>query len=636
MELQPFHLLCKDFPPFTQLTEEQLRELSNHATPRQFSKNQWIFHEDAPNEDVKIYFLVNGLARNLLHKKNGSTVSLRFYYPGDLLGLVIAFAPNNRTYSVQAMEHCVVYELNKATIMNLMKINDDFSTGIWNRIGESMKSVYDEMKDANSGDDDQLTLLRTRVDSLMWPVHTIKDSEPLSVAAKEMIDQSRSGLIVLNGQNQTVGMITQKDLLRSMIVSTSSPTIVKEWMKPVPFSLQWDAFAYEALSIMKNEDLHVLPVYDGERVVGMLTPSSFLYLNESPYLNITHQVVDADTSEELHSLGSKEQVPVQTFIQDLLDADAYAFDVTEVLTKYHDQLYRRTIQLAEKQLEADGLGKPPIPYAFIVMGSQARREQTFYTDQDNGIILSDYEHLANKKSIENYFLELSKVVNERLVKCGFPLCKGGIMANHSQWRKSLSAYKDDINRWMKEIDAEEIQAFTMLFDFRPVYGDHTLAKELRKYVSERAAKSLVMQQHLMKDALRYRLPSNPFGLIKQKDKVIHVKTAGLMQLVYAVRIQAIKYGIMEVSTIKRLEALKREKRMHPRDAENAKTALHYFLSYRLQNELKHLNEGTPLKNEIPVVTISKEDRAKWKEAIQVAHRMHQVIKISFNRNRVGT
>jgi CBS domain-containing protein len=287
-------------------------------------------------------------------------------------------------------------------------------------------------------------------------------------------------------------------------------------------------------------------------------------------------------------------------------------------------------------MKSEGFGTPPVNYCFIVMGSQARHEQGFRTDQDNGMILNDYDHLPNRNEIEKYFKHFTNKLNNHLSLVGFPECTGGIMAKENKWRKSLSEWKKEILDWKKELDAEEIQNFTMFYDFRPIYGDFSLAEEVREFLTDKAKRSKTLQQLLMKDALRFKVPAHPFGLmnLKQKNKKINVKKTGLTQIIYSIRINAIKYGINEVSTIKRLDALKKLHVMHPRDVENAKTALHYLQFYRLQQNLVELSKNEQVSNDINVFELSKEDRTKLKQALQVAHRMQQITKISFNRNRV--
>ncbi|WP_113929174.1 putative nucleotidyltransferase substrate binding domain-containing protein [Bacillus sp. P14.5] len=270
------------------------------------------------------------------------------------------------------------------------------------------------------------------------------------------------------------------------------------------------------------------------------------------------------------------------------------------------------------------------------MGSQGRGEQSFNTDQDNGIILADYDHLANPKAVENYFERFTQKINTKLALCGFHECTGGIMAKELKWRKSFSQWQAAINDWLYEIDAEEVQSFTMFYDFRPIFGDYSLAEDTRSYIAKKAQKSLNLQQLLRKDAIRFRIPINALGRInlKGRNKRFNIKKAGLMQIVNMVRIHSIKHGIKEVNTVQRLDALKEMKVFHPRDAENAKTALHYLLYYRLNQNLSELAENHELTNELEVEQLTKEDKRKLREALQIANRMQQVMEISFNRNRV--
>jgi CBS domain-containing protein len=176
----------------------------------------------------------------------------------------------------------------------------------------------------------------------------------------------------------------------------------------------------------------------------------------------------------------------------------------------------------------------------------------------------------------------------------------------------------------------------MFFDFRPIYGDYSLAQEIREMMVEKAKNSLTMQQLLRKDAIRFKVPVSALGRInlKPKSKVLNLKKSGMMQIINMIRIHSIKYGIKDVNTVKRLQSLQQLQAFHPRDVQNAKTALHHFMTFRLNQNLLELEEKKPLSNDISLLELSKEDKRKLKEALQIANRMQQVLEISFNRNRV--
>ncbi|WP_245823476.1 DUF294 nucleotidyltransferase-like domain-containing protein [Metabacillus halosaccharovorans] len=630
------HLL-KDYYPFSLLTEFQLQELADKASHKQFSKNEFIFHEDEAVDDIDLYFLVSGLAKNILHQSNGKQLSLRYYYPGDIIGLMVMFTSGELNFSVQALENCTVFKLNKRHFFEIMTRNNDFSKVIWGSIGERTKALYDEMKNKASHDDDEenVHLLKTRVKLLMDPPIFVPPHYTMSDAAKILKDQNASGLIVSRDSSKMLGMITYDEILT--FASTSPATnLVSDWMNPIPAYVDADAFAFEALSFIKNKLSKCIPVLNNQKVIGMLTSRSFLNLENSSYLDLTYNVKKSTSLEDLVIHGPLVNKTLHAFVQELVEKESYAYEVSEMITNHNDNLHRHMIKLTENEMKQQGYGTPPINFCFIIMGSQARNEQGFRTDQDNGMILADYEHLSNREEIEKYFNTFTQKLNTSLRQLGFPECTGGIMAKEDKWRRSVSQWKKDIQTWKDELDAQEIQNFTMFYDFRPIYGDFSLAGEVRTFLNEKAQHSKTLQQLLMKDALRFKISAHPFGLIniKQKNKKINVKKTGLTQIIYSTRINAIKYGVNEVSTIKRLNALKNIQAMHPRDVENAKTALHYLHYFRLRQNLKELENNDHVSNEIPIHDLTKEDRMKLKEALQVAHRMQQVTKISFNRNRV--
>ncbi|MBU7593075.1 cyclic nucleotide-binding domain-containing protein [Metabacillus halosaccharovorans] len=637
MSMSELKHLLKDYYPFSLLTEFQLQELTDKASQKQFSKNEFIFHEDEAVDDIDLYFLVSGLAKNILHQSNGKQLSLRYYYPGDIIGLMVMFTSGELNFSVQALENCTVFKLNKRHFFEIMTRNNDFSKVIWGSIGERTKSLYDEMKNKASQDDDEenVHLLKTRVKLLMDPPIFVPPHYTMSDAAKMLKDQNASGLIVSRDSSKMLGMITYDEILT--FASTSSGTnLVSDWMNPIPVYVDADAFAFEALSFIKNKLSKCIAVLNNQKVIGMLTSRSFLNLENSSYLDLTYNVKKSTSLEDLVMHGPLVNKTLHAFVQELVEKESYAYEVSEMITNHNDNLHRHMIKLTENEMKQQGYGTPPINFCFIIMGSQARNEQGFRTDQDNGMILADYEHLSNREQIEKYFNTFTQKLNTSLRQLGFPECTGGIMAKEEKWRRSVSQWKKDIQTWKDELDAQEIQNFTMFYDFRPIYGDFSLAGEVRTFLNEKAQHSKTLQQLLMKDALRFKISAHPFGLIniKQKNKKINVKKTGLTQIIYSTRINAIKYGINEVSTIKRLNALKNIQAMHPRDVENAKTALHYLHYFRLRQNLKELENNNHVSNEIPIHDLTKEDRMKLKEALQVAHRMQQVTKISFNRNRV--
>ncbi|WP_082892724.1 DUF294 nucleotidyltransferase-like domain-containing protein [Rossellomorea aquimaris] len=623
--------------PFDVLTEEQLHDIISGSKYTTFKKGEFLFHEDETVEELDIYFIVSGLAKNVLHRSSGKQYSLRFYYPGDLIGIMIMLTSGEMTFSVQAMEDCNVFRIRKDHLLDVMTRNNDFSKIIFESIGNRMKTLYDEIKtkSATETDDENITLFRTKVHTLMERPVFIKEYDTIISAARKMKDEDTYGLVVVDDNHKMLGILTQREIL-SYITNSPLSESVKDWMKKKPFWIRDESFAYEALSYFKHEEVDFVPIIRNDAVVGVLTSTSFLNIQDSNYLDLSYKIQKALTNDELVKLATVKSKTFQQFIGDLLLQDSLGYDICEVISNYNDRLHRKIIQLSEREMRQEGYGSAPINYCFIVMGSQGRSEQGFHTDQDNGIILDDYNHLTNLDKVDHYFQAFTEKLNLKLAACGFPECTGGIMAKEQKWKRSYTDWKRAIDQWLHEIDAQEVQNITMFYDFRPIYGDYSIAEEIRSYLAEKSKRSLNMQQLLRKDALRFKLPVGPLGRVnlKPKNHLFNIKKSGLLQIVNMVRIQSVKYGVKEVNTIKRLQALKNMQAFHPRDAENVKTAMHILLSMRTQQNLHQLNEGLPLSNEIDMRTLTKEERQKLKESIQIANRLQQVMEISFNRNRV--
>ncbi|OEH92694.1 DUF294 nucleotidyltransferase-like domain-containing protein [Bacillus solimangrovi] len=636
MNQSEFQNLIHKYYPFDLLTEQQLNMLISEAHYMTFSKNEYIFHEEDSIEDLDIFFLVSGLAKNVLHRSNGRQFTLRFYYPGDLIGLMIMLTSGEMTFSVQALEDCTVFKFNKKNFFDLMTENPNFSKIIFESIGNRMKTLYDEIKMKSSQEEDEnITLFRTKVKDLMNSPVFIHPETTIEEIAQKMKKKNTYGLIVSEDGQTLNGIITQHELV-DYLIEKDNDFSLKKWAKRKPYTIQDEAFAYEALSYFKNDEVKFVPVLHQNTVVGTLTSRSFLNVQESNYLDLTYKITLAKTVQELIKLGPVENTTFHAFIRELIEKDSWAFDVCEVITNYNDTLYRQIIKITENEMYLEGFGYPPVNYCFIVMGSGGRKEQGFSTDQDNGIIINDYVHLPNHKAITVYFERFTNKLNEKLTICGFPECTGGMMARELKWRRSQSGWKQAIESWLKKMDAEEIRDFAMFYDFRPIFGDFSLAEEIRNNITLKVKRSLTLQQLLMKDAIKHRVPVGMLGMvnIKPKHKTFNLKKAGLMQITSIIRINAIKYGIGEVNTVKRLKALKSVQAYHPRDTENAKIALHHLLSFRIKQNLEELAQQKPLTNEISLALLTKEDRRKLKEALTIVNRMQRATEISFNRNRV--
>ncbi|UOQ93686.1 DUF294 nucleotidyltransferase-like domain-containing protein [Halobacillus shinanisalinarum] len=631
----PFEFYRNQYP-FELLTNKEFEEIFGHAVVKEYSTNEFIIHEDENNDMIDIHFLVSGLAQNIMHRSNGRQLSVRFYYPGDLVGVMILLTSGEMRFSVQALEPVKTLCFDQASFLKIMSNNTQFSKVVLDGISHLMKSLYDEIKYKSSTDEqDDRELYKKRAGAYMEPPTFIHPTESVEKAARMLQQQKVEALIVSEDRESLLGMIGYGDLLKAYFENNHQDS-VNDHMSEESYSISDQEFIYDALSYLKHHPTEIIPVHHKDKIVGILRQSSFFTIKNSVYFDMTYRISNATSVDEIKALSPVYNQGFQQFVASLIDEQMFAYDIAELMTNYNDRIHKQIVQIAEDEMIAEGYGTPPINYCFLVMGSEGRKEQAFSTDQDNGMILSDYNHSRNKQHIEQYFLYFSQKINAMLNECGYPYCTGGIMAKEDKWRQQMSEWHNSINDWIKKMDAEEIRDFTIFMDFRPISGDFSLAYDLKKYVTQLVQRSLGLHQLLMKDTLRFRVPVQPFGRISGvgKKRTLNLKKSAIMQIVNAIRIYSMKYGVESINTINRLDALAEQERFHPRDVENTKLALHRLMLFRLKENLNQLQNQEPLSNDLRLIQLNKVERRSLKDALLIAKRLQQVLELSYNRNRV--
>ncbi len=174
---------------------------------------------------------------------------------------------------------------------------------------------------------------------------------------------------------------------------------------------------------------------------------------------LVRDIDQAATLEELKSYHNQ----IQTLVLHLVGTGVPPRELVRMIALLNDQLLMRLIELLRVGQFSDLTEK----FAFIVLGSEGRREQTLTTDQDNAIIYADDLSVDEVAKIEAF----SVVLIDALIEIGVPACPGGIMAKNAFWRRSFSEWEEILKRWLTNPLPENILNGSMFFDLRTIYGD---------------------------------------------------------------------------------------------------------------------------------------------------------------------
>ena len=94
-----------------------------------------------------------------------------------------------------------------------------------------------------------------------------------------MVDKNVSSLVVINHDKQTVGIITERDIARGICIhdSISKEFKIHHLMSSPLVTIDPNLSAEAAANVMLQNKVRNLVVKDGDRPVGIITASNFIY-----------------------------------------------------------------------------------------------------------------------------------------------------------------------------------------------------------------------------------------------------------------------------------------------------------------------------------------------------------------------
>ncbi|MEW6047854.1 MAG: DUF294 nucleotidyltransferase-like domain-containing protein, partial [Bacillota bacterium] len=318
----------------------------------------------------------------------------------------------------------------------------------------------------------------------------------------------------------------------------------------------------------------------------------------------------------------------------LVDAGVSAIDLARIAAELNDALVRRVLALTEARLAEEGYGEPPVPYCWLALGSEGRREQTLRTDQDNALVYVT-DSLVPPWGAEVYFKRLAERTVQGLVRCGVPPCPAGVMASNPKWCQPVDVWREYFSRWVRESSVQDLLLASIFFDFRPVWGESRLAHQLRRHLGEQIASWRAFLRLLAWSAVYWVPPLGVFGRIVTPRwgparGMIDLKPQGMLPLVGSVRVHALDLGLPHTNTLDRIrEASAADGRLAPGEVEELTAAYETITRLRLRSQLADLRAGRAPSGPMPLHALNRADRAALREAFAAIRRLQDDLRSRF-------
>jgi len=460
------------------------------------------------------------------------------------------------------------------------------------------------------------------------PAAVVSGDTPLAQALALMHGRRIGSLVVVDAAGAALGILTRSDVLERVTLPQLllSAPVAQVMSSPVK-TLDVAASAQDAVLLMSRHGLRHVPVTDQGRVVGIVSERDLLTLQRPSTERLSDAIHAARSVDELRVAAQD----IRRFAGELLAQGVGAHQLTRLISHLNDVLTERLVRIT-----ADAHGLSLDRACWLSFGSEGRSEQTIATDQDNGLVF-DSDAPARDRAA---WLAFAGDVNEALDACGYPLCRGNVMASNPECCLTSAEWSARFLGWIEHGAPEDLLNASIYFDVRPLAGRVELAQPMLDLVFNRPAKVPRFVKQMAENALFRRPPLNWLGAIDSREvdgrSVVNLKLQGTAIFVDAARLYALAHGVAQTSTRRRFEAVAPMLGVQPHESEGWIAAFEFLQKLRLQVQVKpaatdNAGNAADRLNIAEVSALNDIESRVLKESFRVARRLQQRMELDYRR-----
>ncbi|MDZ3994986.1 putative nucleotidyltransferase substrate binding domain-containing protein [Pseudomonas sp. Teo4] len=615
------------FPPFNQMEHSHLAYLVEQCQLRFYAEGESILKPaDGP---VEHFYIVKqgrvvGERQHLVKPGVETTFEIT---SGECFPLAALLGERATRTEHLAGEDTFCLQLNKAAFIRLFSLSDVFRDFALRGVSSLLDQFNQQVRQRAVETLGTQYSLNAPLGELAMrhPVVCAPDT-PLRDAVRLMHEQQVGSIVVVDPQRYPVGIFTLRDL-RQVVAAADADlgAPIDQHMTAKPFYLSPQASAFDAAIAMTERHIAHVCLVDNRRLCGVVSERDLFSLQRVDLVHLARTIRHAPRLETLVSLRGE----IGQLVERMLAHGASSTQITQIITLLNDHTVCRVIELALAER-----GDPGVAFSWLCFGSEGRREQTLYTDQDNGILF-DAADSAEADAIRARLLPLAQYINQSLAQCGFTLCKGNIMAGNPELCLSRTEWARRFAGFIREASPENLLGSSIYFDLRVVWGDEQGCEQLRQGILEQVADNRIFQRMMADNALRQRPPVGrlrEFVLTRQgsdKAATLDLKVQGLTPFVDGARLLALANGIGTCNTLERLRQLVEKGIIEALDGAAYEEAYHFIQQTRMQQHQRQSRENLPHSNRLDPDSLNHLDRRILRESLRQAQRLQSSLALRY-------
>lgn len=440
------------------------------------------------------------------------------------------------------------------------------------------------------------------------PVRCTPDT-PIRAAAERMTATEQTCAVVdLAGRR--FGIVTDRDL-RTRVVAAGLPpdAPVERAMTAPAYTVAEDRLGGDVLVEMLDRGVRHFPVLSKTgALLGVVDDVDLLAAERRTPFHLRTAIARAPGAEEL-AVVARDLWPTVAALHDARVAPEHIAAIVSVVA---DALVRRLLDLA-----VAGEGEPPAPFAWLALGSLARREGVPSSDVDCAIA---WDGDDGDPTVRAYVQRVAVRVLDGLQACGLRADPKGATAAHRLFARSIDAWGAAIDSWFDDPTQEKaLILVSIVGDSRPVWGVHR-AEPLAAHIA--AARTRPGLLRLMaRFALSHRPPTGFLRDLVVEHSGAHkgaldIKHGGLLPIVDLARWAGMAAGATAISTRERLRAAREARVLSDEDGRVLEEAFSLVSGLRLEHQVEQVRAGLPPDNHLRPDTLTPLTRSYLKDAFR--------------------
>ncbi len=619
----------KEYQPFNFLSYDDLVTIANSIKVINLEKHKYLFQINDSLHD-SFYLVASGVI-HLTVIADAEETLLNKCYTGDIFGLRPFFAKNNYQMTAKAREESIIYAIPIATFKPFVAQNAEILNFLLESFAANSKNSLDKenpgklMSDNVMHTDGQSDMLYFQ--SLIYNKTPLKITSNTSVkhVSQTMTDNSIDSAIIIDN-NYPIGIVTDSDF-RSKIATGRyeiTTTIDKIMSSPVFTVTENISVAEAQLIMLKYNVSHLCVTHDGtdkSDVKGIISEHDLIVAQANNPGVLLKEIKKSHSPKDLKLVRDK----LTDIIQSSIVKNIPLQHISSIAGEMTIAIVKRAVELAILDL-----GSPPARFAWLCIGSQGRKEQLLYTDQDNILVFEDVA-VEKYRDIKDYFIKLAKKTTATLEKVGFVLSPEGHVASNMKWCKSLTDWIKQYNSWMNTPGENSNEISSVFFDYEMAFGEQKIEDLITENIFKNSKNNALFFDYLGNDALKKPTPLNFFKKfnieeVGENKGKFDIKTRALMPLIDGARLLVLNLNIKGINN-----TYLRYKQLAITDPKYSEIYLDCAEAFIILSKFRTL-EG--LKNDstgqfINLDELTKIDKEKLKNALAPMKELEELIKYKF-------